>query len=105
MAELLLFLERRRSNLSAIHCAEDSSRNKNLLVRKREQVRRPPRSIADDDRHRGSVRHVLEDGADGVGAALDHQADQGGGEVGREVLQDVGRVSEQPIKVSLSVFM
>ena len=46
----------------------------NSLVRECDEVRGPAGSVADDDGHRRRVRHVLEHGADSVGAALDHQA-------------------------------
>ena len=52
-----------------------------------DEVRGPAGAVADDHRHRGRVRHVLEDGADGVGAALDDQADERRREVGGEPLR------------------
>ena len=47
----------------------------NVLVRKCDEVGGPAGAVADDDGHGGRVRHVLQDGADRVGPALDHQAE------------------------------
>ena len=44
-------------------------------MRKCDEVGGPAGAVADDDGHGGRVRHVLQDGADRVGATLDHQAD------------------------------
>jgi hypothetical protein len=52
------------------------------LVREGEEVGRPARAVAHDHRHRRVVGDVLEHRSDGVGAALDDQADDGNAAVG-----------------------
>ena len=44
-------------------------------MRKCDEVGGPAGAVADDDGHGRRVRHVLQDGADRVGPALDHQAE------------------------------
>ncbi len=46
-----------------------------------EQVGGPSGAVADDHRDGWSGCHVFQNGADGVGAALDDQADERGAEV------------------------
>ena len=55
-------------------------------MREGDEVSSPPRAVAHDNGHWRRVSDVLEHRPDGVGPALDHQADEGGGEVCREPL-------------------